>query len=209
MCSGGSGTSAPGKKCVRSASYPYRGQTKLSTTGFGLGVAVVVGAVKATPGFETLCGEWRRTKASAPPAAIRTTAPATSPHRSHRREPGLGMAAMLATAHPGTAWMETSPAGWEETMTMSEFLPKLLARVYALPAAGPLLPRLGNATAVYLVGGAVRDLLLGGAPFDLDLVVEGDTAAVAAALGGEVREHDRFGTETVVLDGFTYDLARA
>ena len=94
-------------------------------------------------------------------------------------------------------------------MTMSEFLPKLLAQVYALPAARPLIARLGDGTHVYLVGGAVRDLLLGGAPVDLDLVVEGDAATVVAALGGEVREHDRFGTATVVLDGFTYDIARA
>ena len=61
------------------------------------------------------------------------------------------------------------------------------------------------------MGGAVRDLLLGGAPIDLDLVVEGDVAAVARALGGDsgtVRSHDRFGTSTVKLDGFTYDIAR-
>jgi tRNA nucleotidyltransferase (CCA-adding enzyme) len=62
---------------------------------------------------------------------------------------------------------------------------------------------------VYLVGGAVRDLLLGGRPLDLDLVVEGDPAPVAAALGGDVRTHDRFGTSTVSIDGFTYDLARS
>ncbi|MGA8333808.1 MAG: hypothetical protein WB761_03625, partial [Solirubrobacteraceae bacterium] len=92
---------------------------------------------------------------------------------------------------------------------MSKFLPKLLARVQALPAARPLISRLPAAPAAYLVGGAVRDLLLGGTPFDLDLVVDGDTAPLAAALGGEVREHDRFGTATVVLDGFTYDIARA
>jgi tRNA nucleotidyltransferase (CCA-adding enzyme) len=94
-------------------------------------------------------------------------------------------------------------------MTMSEFLPKLLARVQALPAARPLISRLPEAPAAYLVGGAVRDLLLGGTPFDLDLVVDGDTAPLTAALGGEVREHDRFGTATVVLDGFSYDIARA
>ena len=94
-------------------------------------------------------------------------------------------------------------------MTMSKFLPKLLARVQALAAARPLISRLPAAPAAYLVGGAVRDLLLGGTPFDLDLVVDGDTAPLAAALGGEVREHDRFGTATVVLAGFTYDIARA
>ena len=61
---------------------------------------------------------------------------------------------------------------------------------------------------MYLVGGAVRDLLLGGAPIDLDLAVEGDAASFAASLGGDPRVHDRFGTSTVTLDGFTYDIAR-
>ncbi|MGH2883291.1 MAG: hypothetical protein ACRDPA_11440, partial [Solirubrobacteraceae bacterium] len=91
---------------------------------------------------------------------------------------------------------------------MSEFLPELLVRSLALPAARPLVARLPGAPTPYLVGGAVRDLMLGGAPVDLDLAVEGDAAAFAASLGGEVRVHDRFGTSTVKLDGFTYDIAR-
>jgi tRNA nucleotidyltransferase (CCA-adding enzyme) len=91
---------------------------------------------------------------------------------------------------------------------MSEFHPKLLEQAIALPAARPLISRLPNAPRVHLVGGAVRDLLLGGAPTDLDLAVEGDAAAFATSLGGDVRVHDRFGTSTVVLDGFTYDIAR-
>jgi len=86
---------------------------------------------------------------------------------------------------------------------------ELLDRVQALPAARPLLARLENPAGIYLVGGAVRDVLLGGRPFDLDLVVEGDAAAAAASLGGELTVHDRFGTSTVRLDGFTYDIARA
>ncbi len=96
-------------------------------------------------------------------------------------------------------------------MSMLTFLPEpgeLAERVRALPASGPLLARLPNATGVHLVGGAVRDLLLGGAPIDLDLAVEGDAAAMAASLGGELRVHDRFGTSTVRLDGFDYDIAR-
>jgi tRNA nucleotidyltransferase (CCA-adding enzyme) len=86
---------------------------------------------------------------------------------------------------------------------------ELQAAVRSLPAAPALLDHLTDAVPVYLVGGAVRDLLLGGRPLDLDLVVEGDPDQVAAAIGGEVRTHDRFGTATVTLDGFTYDLARS
>ncbi len=62
---------------------------------------------------------------------------------------------------------------------------------------------------VYLVGGAVRDLLLGGEPFDLDLVVERDPAEVARRIGGRVVTHDRFGTSTVAAGGFSYDIGRA
>ncbi len=89
---------------------------------------------------------------------------------------------------------------------------ELFQRISTLPAAGPLLERLetldGGAEA-HLVGGAVRDLLLGGAPYDLDLVIEGDAGAFAARLGGSLVVHDRFGTSTVTLDGFNYDIARA
>ncbi|MGB8875681.1 MAG: hypothetical protein WCD11_05170, partial [Solirubrobacteraceae bacterium] len=95
---------------------------------------------------------------------------------------------------------------------MPELLPgrdELLDLVRALPAAGPLLASLDDRPGVYLVGGAVRDLLLGGVPFDLDLVVEEDAAALAAALGGRLTVHDRFGTSTVRLGGYAYDIGRA
>lgn len=85
----------------------------------------------------------------------------------------------------------------------------LLGRIAELPAGAPLLERLGDMAGVYLVGGAVRDLLRGGAPPDLDLVVEGDAVQVANRVGENVAVHDRFGTSTVELDGHTYDLARA
>ena len=89
----------------------------------------------------------------------------------------------------------------------------ILPRFHALPAAAPLLAVLDEAPDVYVVGGAVRDLLLGGAPEDLDLVVEGDAIVLARrlaeGLGGELREHERFGTATVVAGGHAYDLAGA
>ncbi|MBV9422440.1 MAG: hypothetical protein JOZ98_06000, partial [Solirubrobacterales bacterium] len=89
---------------------------------------------------------------------------------------------------------------------------ELFQRVGLLPAAGPLLERLETVDAggdAHLVGGAVRDLLLGGTPYDLDLVIEGDAGAFAARLGGSLVVHDRFGTSTVTLNGFDYDIARA
>jgi tRNA nucleotidyltransferase (CCA-adding enzyme) len=90
---------------------------------------------------------------------------------------------------------------------------ELLQRLAALPAAHGLLEALGDADGVYLVGGAVRDLLRGGAPTDLDLVADRDIAALVGELGSRtlapVRVHDRFGTATVILDAGRFDLARA
>jgi len=89
----------------------------------------------------------------------------------------------------------------------------LLERLRALPAAGPVLTALAGEPAVWVVGGAVRDLLLGGAPSDLDLVVEGDALAVARRaadrLGGEMVAHERFGTATVRGAEGAFDLAGA
>ncbi|HEU4737307.1 MAG TPA: hypothetical protein VFS48_09820 [Solirubrobacterales bacterium] len=62
---------------------------------------------------------------------------------------------------------------------------------------------------VYLVGGAVRDLLLGQERGDIDLVIEGDAAALASRLGAEVVSHERFGTAKVRLDGHEVDIASA
>ena len=63
---------------------------------------------------------------------------------------------------------------------------------------------------MYLVGGAVRDLLRAEAPEELDLVVEGDAVALARGLkGARVVAYDRFGTCTMRLEGHTYDLATA
>jgi tRNA nucleotidyltransferase (CCA-adding enzyme) len=62
---------------------------------------------------------------------------------------------------------------------------------------------------VYLVGGVVRDLLLGEPRTDIDVAVEADVRPIADALGGEVVEHERFATAAVTVDGLHVDLARA
>lgn len=62
---------------------------------------------------------------------------------------------------------------------------------------------------VYLVGGAVRDLLLGRSRSDIDLVVEGDAAALAGRLGAGALSHERFGTAKVRLEGHELDIAAA
>ncbi len=62
---------------------------------------------------------------------------------------------------------------------------------------------------VCLVGGAVRDLLLGRGRADIDLVVVGDAAALAARLGAEPVEHERFATAKALFDGHEVDIATA
>src|SRR3954465_10661420 len=62
---------------------------------------------------------------------------------------------------------------------------------------------------VYLVGGAVRDLLLWRTRADVDLLVEGDATALAAWLGGANSEHDRFGTVKVDVEGHEVDIVGA
>ncbi|MHB1833999.1 MAG: hypothetical protein ACYCXW_03450, partial [Solirubrobacteraceae bacterium] len=85
---------------------------------------------------------------------------------------------------------------------------KLLERLAKLPQGAALLRRVRDEGGVHLVGGAVRDLLLGELPGDLDLAVEGELGRVIARLGKPVRTNGRFGTCTVLADGFSYDLAQ-
>jgi tRNA nucleotidyltransferase (CCA-adding enzyme) len=74
-----------------------------------------------------------------------------------------------------------------------------------------LLPALEGLEPAYLVGGAVRDLLRGAVPEDIDVAVEGDARslarAVAERLGSDAREYERFGTATVETPETTYNFA--
>lgn len=68
--------------------------------------------------------------------------------------------------------------------------------------------------AVYLVGGPVRDLLLGSPSTDLDLAVAGAALpyanVLAASLGARLTVHPRFGTATLAFqDGLRLDVATA
>ena len=79
----------------------------------------------------------------------------------------------------------------------------------AVSSAIPELDLLREAAAgapLYLVGGAVRDLMLDRPPVALDVAVEGDAAAVARRLGGEVLEHERFLTAATKLGEWQLDL---
>ncbi|MGB7686389.1 MAG: hypothetical protein WBL45_11475 [Solirubrobacterales bacterium] len=81
-----------------------------------------------------------------------------------------------------------------------------------LRAAHPELEAVRRAAGepVYLVGGGIRDLLLGRGRSDVDLVVVGNPMALAERLGGTpVSTEERFGTAKVELDGHVVDIATA
>lgn len=87
----------------------------------------------------------------------------------------------------------------------------LRERIRALPGADRLLPALQGLPPAFLVGGAVRDLLLGARSVDLDVAIEGDAVAagheLAERLGAEVVAHERFGTSTLSAGDLSLDLA--
>ncbi|MFA7534605.1 MAG: CBS domain-containing protein [Desulfuromonadales bacterium] len=65
---------------------------------------------------------------------------------------------------------------------------------------------------IFAVGGFVRDLLLRQENLDIDLVVEGDGIAFAAAYASRhdcrIRTHNKFGTAVIIFpDGFKVDVA--
>jgi tRNA nucleotidyltransferase (CCA-adding enzyme) len=89
----------------------------------------------------------------------------------------------------------------------------LPSRLYAvLERAGQLADTRGESA--YIVGGCVRDLLLGMRTLDVDVVVEGDGLAFARALatqeGASVTTNARFGTAVLHFPaGFKLDIATA
>lgn len=70
-----------------------------------------------------------------------------------------------------------------------------------------------EAIPLYLVGGTVRDVLLGRPMEDVDLVVEGDaetfTYAVAKRLSGSVVSRSQFATAKIKVDGVSLDVITA
>ncbi|VAX32247.1 tRNA nucleotidyltransferase, A-adding, partial [hydrothermal vent metagenome] len=93
---------------------------------------------------------------------------------------------------------------------MKERLDKKLMSLFATIA------QIGDSSnlGIFVVGGFVRDLLLGTPNLDIDIVVEGDgikfAKELAAELQGRVKSHAQFGTSVIILeDGFRIDVATA
>jgi len=96
---------------------------------------------------------------------------------------------------------------------MKEYLKKLPQEIRDLIAAAGETAHSNNMS-VYLVGGFVRDLILGVKNLDLDIVVEGDgikfAEALCAKLNAGLIRHRRFGTATIVVNKYLkVDIATA
>ncbi len=104
---------------------------------------------------------------------------------------------------------ERSPTGRNLSTLIRDRFPEGVYRILVL--AGKVADDMGaNA---YLVGGSVRDLLLGHANLDIDVVIEGDgirfAKELAERLKAKVRSHHRFGTANITLDKLKLDVATA
>lgn len=94
---------------------------------------------------------------------------------------------------------------------------EVLDALRAQPGGPELLALAEGTVGLALVGGAVRDLLLGRAPRELDVILAGDAAALARELAARVDVsasaparvtlHDRFGTAMLEWDGAHVDIA--
>jgi tRNA nucleotidyltransferase (CCA-adding enzyme) len=86
---------------------------------------------------------------------------------------------------------------------------RTLDRLRHLPVAERLAAALAGVPA-FLVGGTVRDALLGEDADELDVCFDADPERVLTALEGlgPLRRHDRFGTATLEIGGGRVDLAR-
>ncbi len=95
-------------------------------------------------------------------------------------------------------------------MNLKSKLSRLPHQIQKLIKAVSVCAQKGNFKA-YLVGGIVRDLLLGRVNFDLDIVIEGDALKFAELLSKylntEFRRHHSFGTATVLSSPYKIDLA--
>jgi tRNA nucleotidyltransferase (CCA-adding enzyme) len=95
------------------------------------------------------------------------------------------------------------------TQQLTQFLPGDLLEI--IQNVSEEAAKLGQR--VYLVGGIVRDLLLGRSNFDLDIVVEGDAVKLAQQVAtisqAKLLAHHRFGTAKLKYQDFAVDLATA
>lgn len=122
---------------------------------------------------------------------------------------------LIRELKPNQAWRSEYDREGPELKDLSKVIRERLPEgtVDLLIKIGELAEELGMES--YLVGGPVRDLLLGMMNIDLDIVVEGDGIKLAKSFserfGGKLlKQHKSFGTATVEMgDGTRIDFATA
>lgn len=118
-------------------------------------------------------------------------------------------------AYVATAEVPATPATADAARRLADNIDALLP-----PKAREVLALLGRIASArgiraHLVGGFVRDMLLGRPNLDIDVVIEGDGVAFAEEVaekagGAAVKVHRRFGTASIGFgDGFHIDVASA
>ena len=132
---------------------------------------------------------------------------AEGPHRAEARVPIDGAAGVVTRGDVLRALHE--PVSVEHPTPHAEATAAVRERLDEIARLREVLPALSAVAAahdgVYLVGGAVRDVLLGEQSLDLDVMVEGDAIALATELararGGHAHPHEKFHTAVVTAPG--------
>jgi len=152
-------------------------------------------------GAEATLGELRELLATG--RAGRLVVVGEGPHRSEDRVPVASAQGVVTRGDLLRALHE--PAALERPLPDPEATAAVRERLHTIDRLRDVLPAIAAAAApedgVYLVGGAVRDVLLGEQSLDLDVMVEGDAIdlarRLARELGARCHPHDKFGTAVV------------
>ena len=152
-------------------------------------------------GGEATLGELRELLATG--RAGRLVVVPEGPHRSEDRVPFERASGVVTRGDVLRALHE--PVSVERPMPSPEATEAVRERLDQIERLREVMPAIAAVASsydgVYLVGGAVRDVLLGEQSLDLDVMVEGDAIALArdlaGALGGRCHPHEKFQTAVV------------
>jgi tRNA nucleotidyltransferase (CCA-adding enzyme) len=170
----------------------------------GLSHAPVKGVMSSgvpVVGADATLGELRDLLATG--RAGRLVVVSEGPYRSESRVPVSDAEGVVTRGDLLRALHE--PEGLERPLPHPEASAAVRERLGRIARLREVLPAVQRVAAahdpVYLVGGAVRDVLLGEQSLDLDLMVEGDALAFASALAAELgvtsHPHEKFQTAVV------------
>ncbi len=174
-------------------------------------VKAVMSAGVAVVGGEATIGELRDLLAGG--RAKRLVVVPDGPYRTEDRVAAAAAEGVITGGDVLRALRE--PLTVQKPAPSPEASEAVMARLEGIERLQRILPQVQAVAAaydgVYLVGGAVRDVLLGEQSLDLDLMVEGDAIAfareLAQELGGRAHPHEKFQTSVVkALDGESGEL---